>query len=586
MCVLCACNKQPDARPNILMIITDDQGYGDLSIHGNPHVATPNMDKIGQDGVRFDRFYVSTVCAPSRASVLTGRYHLRTGTHGVTRNQEAMRPEEVTLAEALKGAGYQTACIGKWHNGIQYPYTPLGQGFDYFFGFTGGHINDYFDATLLRGTTSEQTQGYITDVLTDDAIEYIKGRGQEPFFCYLAYNAPHGPWQVPDAYYDRFREKGFNEVVSSIWGMVENLDDNIGRLIECLGEEGISENTLVVFLTDNGATRTEGIYNADMRGGKTSVHEGGSRVPLFIHWQEAGWEPHLVDQLTAHIDLYPTLLDLCDVDLPPGPELDGISLRPLIEEEHPVWEERVIFTQNPIDETNIYPAAVRIPEYRLVKKIPGSQAGSNAVNRDLAAFDWELYNMIQDPGETENLAAENQALVQELSAKYLQWFESATSVALERFPLPVGYVEQNPVLLFAPQSEYTAPVRYFTGRGAANDWLTGWTGKEGKIWFDIDVVRKGSYRLEIAYACPSGNEGSKIRVSSGDAFLEAIVPVAPVVPVPLQDRAPGYKSRVWAKLDLGEMELKEGKQKLLFEALEIPGSEVLDFKHVALEYIE
>lgn len=579
-----ACTIKPDTRPNVLMIITDDQGYGELSLHGNPHLETPNIDQIGREGVRFDRFYVSTVCAPSRASVLTGRYHLRTGTHGVTRNQEAMRPEEVTIAEALKGAGYQTACIGKWHNGIQYPYTPLGQGFDYFFGFTGGHINDYFDATLLRGTDSEQTHGYITDVLTDDAISYIKGRGQEPFFCYLAYNAPHGPWQVPDAYYDRFRAKGFNEVVSSIWGMVENLDDNIGRLLECLEEEGISENTVVVFLTDNGATKTKTIYNAAMRGGKTSVHEGGSRVPLFIRWPEAGWEPHVIEQLTAHIDLFLTLLDLCGVEPPPDPELDGVSLRPLIEEENPLWEDRVIFTQNPIDESNVYPAAVRTSKYRLLKKIPGPQAGSSAVNRDSSAYEWELYDMISDPGEKEDLAADNEGIVQGLSANYMKWFESATSAGLERFPLPVGYSEQNPVQLFAHQAFFSDPIRYFTGRGAANDWLTGWTSIEGKIWFDIDVHREGFYRLEIAYACPFGNEGSKIRVSTGDASLDAIVPVAPVVPIPLQDRAPGYKSRVWARLDLGEMELKEGKQRILIEALAIPGSEVLDFKHLALEY--
>ena len=176
--------------PNVLLIITDDQGYGDFSIHGNTHLQTPHIDKLGQSGVRFDRFFVNSFCAPTRAALLTGRWPLRTGCHGVTHNREAMSPSEVTMAEALKTSGYQTACIGKWHNGEQFPFTPQGQGFDHVFGFNNGHWNNYFDATLLRGTQPEPTKGYITDVLTDDAISFITARQKQPFFCYLAYNAP------------------------------------------------------------------------------------------------------------------------------------------------------------------------------------------------------------------------------------------------------------------------------------------------------------------------------------------------------------------------------------------------------------
>lgn len=412
---LFSCSDGKVNRPNVLMIITDDQGYGDLSIHGNPYIETPVLDKLGEESVRFDRFYVSSVCAPGRASILTGRYNLRTGTHGVTRNMEAMRPEEVSLPEAFRTVGYRTACIGKWHNGIQYPYNPDGQGFDEFFGFTGGHINDYFDATLLRGTKAVKTNGYITDVLTDEAIKFMRNHKDSPFFCYLSYNAPHGPWQVPDKYYDKFKNQGFDARVSSIWGMCENIDDNVGRIIHFLKQQEIYDNTVVVFLTDNGATQTVKIFNAGMRGGKTSVHEGGTRVPLFVHYPEANWQPKVVKELTAHIDLYPTLLDICNILPPDGPPLDGVNLRPLLESKADGWEDRILFTHNPIDETNRYPGAVRTPKYRLLRKIPGPQAGSAAVNRDSLALPWELYDMENDPAENNNIADREPEIVSSLS---------------------------------------------------------------------------------------------------------------------------------------------------------------------------
>jgi len=217
------------APPNILLIVTDDQGFGDLSVHGNPHLKTPNIDRLANEGVRFDRFYVNSFCAPTRAALLTGRWPLRTGCHGVTHNKEAMKPSEVTLAEALKPGGYRSACVGKWHNGEQFPFTPQGQGFDEFFGFNNGHWNDYFDATLLRGSQPEATRGYITDVLTDDAMRFIATHQETPFFCYLSYNAPHSPYQLPDRYYDRFKAMGMDEKLASFYGMIEIRHDRKHR---------------------------------------------------------------------------------------------------------------------------------------------------------------------------------------------------------------------------------------------------------------------------------------------------------------------------------------------------------------------
>ncbi len=585
-CLISACNTNTLKKPNILFIITDDQGYGDLSIHGNPYIQTPNIDKLGNQSVRFDRFYVSSVCAPSRASLLTGRYNLRTGTFGVTHNKEAMNPEELTIPEVLKSEGYYSSCIGKWHNGIQYPYNPLGQGFDEFFGFTGGHINNYFNAELLRGTKPVKTSGYITDVLTDEAINFIKRNKNEPFFCYLSYNAPHGPWQVPDKYYEKFKTKEFDEIVSSIWGMCENIDYNIGRLIDCLDDEGITENTLIIFLSDNGGIGTTKLFNAGMRGGKTSVHEGGSRVPLFMNWPAANWTPKVVERISAHIDILPTIIDLCGIEFAGKFKLDGTSLKPLIEGDSDDWPERTLFLHNPIDETNRYPGAVRTERFRLVKKIKGPQAGSAAVNNDKNAYPWELYDMKIDHGEKNNIAEEYPEIVVELIDKYENWLDDISSNELKRFPLPVGFDEHNPVTLFATQAYFSEPIKYYTGRGAANDWLTGWSHINGKIWFDAEVVKDGKYFVSIAYTCPEEYAGSAISLTAGNSTIETNVPPAPIIEVPLPDRIPsGYFSRVWGELEMGVIELKAGRQKIIIEATSISNENVLDFKHLELRKI-
>lgn len=579
------------AAPNVLLILTDDQGYGDLSIHGNPHLSTPNIDRLGETGVRFDRFYVSSVCAPTRSALLTGRYTVRTGCHGVTHNREAVRPSEVTMGEALKSGGYRTGYVGKWHNGEQYPYTPQGQGFDEFFGFNNGHWNNYFDATLLRGATPEKTTGYISDVLTDEAIKFISASQDAPFFCYLSYNAPHSPYQVPDKYYDKFKAKGLDETLSAFYGMIENIDDNVGRLMAHLEKQGLAENTLVLFLTDNGGTAGVKTYNAGMRGGKTSVHEGGSRVPLFMNWPGAKWQPHVAKPIVAHIDLYPTLLDLCGVKAPEGPQVDGISLRPLLEKETDVgWPERTLYTHNPISESNRYPGAVRTQRYRLVKEIKGPSAGSAAKPNDASAEPWRLYDMEADPGQDKNIANAHPDLVKELSAKYEAWVDDIFQDGLQRFPLPVGYKQHNPVELHAPQSFYDEPLHFASGPGFANDWLTGWTDASAKVWFDVDVVEAGTYAVEIAGTCPPEDAGSRLRLTANGSTLETTMPPAPAVEIPLPNRDAKsnerYRNREWTVLKLGQMDLKKGPVKLMMEAVSKPGSQVMDLKHVRLERIE
>src|SRR4030095_1574895 len=326
------------SRPTLVLIVADDMGWGDVRSHGNDRLDTPVLDKLAADGARFNRFFVSPVCAPTRASLLTGRYHPRTGVAWVTRGLETMRSEELTLAEALRDAGYATGCFGKWHNGAHYPHSPGGQVFDEFLGFCAGHWNNYFHTTLEHNGRPFKTNGYITDVLTDAAIAFIDKQRGRPFFCYIPYNAPHGPFQVPERYFSKYKRRGLDAKTAAIYGMVENIDDNVGRILKQLEAARLTDRTIVPFLTDNGPNGER--YNGGMKGIKGSVHEGGVRVPLFIRWPGRIRPGTTVENIAAHIDLFPTLLELCGLSEPRTLSLDGISLVPLLEGKSDGWPER------------------------------------------------------------------------------------------------------------------------------------------------------------------------------------------------------------------------------------------------------
>jgi arylsulfatase A-like enzyme len=561
------------AQPNILLIMTDDQGYGDFGWTGNPQLKTPNLDRLASQSVRFERFFVSPLCAPTRASLLTGRYSQRGGVWGVTRGKETMRDGEVTLAEVLREAGYQTGLFGKWHNGEHYPYTPPGQGFGEFLGFHNGHWNNYFDTPLLRGSDFVKTKGYITDVLTDEAIRFVERNKARPFFCYLPYNAPHSPYQVPDKYFDRFKAAGLSDELASVYGMCENLDDNIGRVLAKLDELKLAENTLVVFLTDNGPNGER--FNAGMRGRKGSVHEGGVRVPLLVRWT-GKLKPHTVTQIAAHIDLMPTLLDMCGVPSPKNVKLDGVSLRKLLEGRAENWPDRMLFTHNVrgIQLPEMFPGAARTQQYRLVNDGRG----------------YELYDMLADPGQTKNIAPTQASLVKKFSAAYEAWWRDVSSAGFTRFPIPVGYAEENPVHLPAPQAYFDGSIRFFGGNGYANDWLTGWTAVTNSIYWELDVVNAGTYEVSLDYLCPVEDAGAKIRVTVGDASLETTVPGTPIKEIPLPHRhereSKNYVNRQWAELDLGPIKLTKGKTKLTVQALTKPGGQVMDLKEARLRSVE
>lgn len=559
------------AQPNILLILTDDQGWGDFSGNGNPILKTPHIDRLAREGVRFDKFYVSPVCSPTRASLLTGRYHIRTGTSGVSQGKETMRATEVTLAEALQQAGYRTGAFGKWHNGEHYPEDPNGQGFDHFFGFLGGYFNFYFDPELNRNGEQVKTKGYITDILTDSAMSFMKESRQQPFFCYLPYNAPHSPFQVPDKYFKNYQHKGLDTKDASIYAMCESIDDNVGRLMAFLETEKLAANTIVVFMTDNGPATAR--YNGNLKGKKSSMDEGGTRVPLYIRWPgklKAGLQ---VSRLSAHIDVFPTLLELCGLSLPKGPALDGKSLVPLLENAQAAWPDRMLFT----NVGNEVPSAVRTETHRLVRGKEGQVA---------------LYDISKDPFQQQDIAKQNPALVQQLTAAYTKWYQEAAKGTKKSAPIAVGYDQATTVILPATEARFTGKIHYKGKKGYSHDWLTGWQSVEDTISWKIKAVKPGRYQVSMRYtSCPAQNIGTSIQVQVLDKAITTTIsqpfdPEAYQIPNRVPPTA-GVEEKPFTTVDFQEtIFIPAGAHTLLLQASKIPGSEVADMKSIELTKVE
>lgn len=554
-------------KPNVLLILTDDQGWGDVTSHGNDIIDTPVMDSLAASGARFDRFFVSPVCAPTRASLLTGRYHPRTGVHGVTRAYETMRSNEVTLAQVFKNAGYATGCFGKWHNGAHYPYHPNGKGFDEFLGFCAGHWNNYFDTNMERNGQQIKVKGYITDVLTDAALKFMENNKDEPFFCYIPYNCPHGPFQVPDKYFDKYKAMGLDDRLACIYGMCENIDDNMRRLLEKLDELNLKNDTIVIFITDNGPNSDR--YNGDMRGRKGSVHEGGMRVPCFISWPGHIGSGTVIEQISAHIDILPTLVELAGVPMIDTLPLDGTSLVPLLQNEAENWPDRTLF--------QIWSnrGTARTQQYRLVDE-------RNRI---------ELFDMIADPGEKNDIAAEKPEITEKLKAEYDEWYKDATRDGFDPIPIPIGYEQMKEVAMPGHEAFLEPPNRegisYLGRAGWANDWITNWTDTEAYPSWEVEVVRNGAYEISLMYVCKEENVGAKVRVEVGGQSVEGVVEKAhDPEPIPSPDRIPRGEvyEKVWASLKLGTVNLSKGRTQLRVRALTKPGETVMDLKAVVVTY--
>ncbi len=344
------------AKPNVVLIITDDQGYGDLGCNGHPFAKTPHIDKLQAESTHLDDYHVAPTCSPTRCALITGHWTNRTGVWHTVNGRSMLRENEITIGQLLKDGGYATGMFGKWHLGDNYPYRPEDRGFTEVYRHGGGGVgqtpdlwdNSYFDGHYFHNGKIVPAKGFCTDVFFDYAIEFIKKSAGEktPFFAYICTNAPHGPLHCPQKYMDMYKDKKPNE--QSYYGMITNIDDNVGRARKAVEAAGAKDNTIFIFTTDNGTTVGKNIFNAGMRGSKGSEYDGGHRVPFIMHWPAGGLdESRGIDHLTHAVDIVPTLLDMCGVDKPKSLKFDGISLKDLIDPTVKVeWADRMLITDS------------------------------------------------------------------------------------------------------------------------------------------------------------------------------------------------------------------------------------------------
>lgn len=455
--------------PNIILIITDDQGYGDFGFTGNPHISTPTLDQLAQESVEFTNFYVSPVCAPTRSSLMTGRYSLRTGIRDTYNGGAMMATEEHTIAELLKKKNYVTGIFGKWHLGDNYPMRPSDQGFDEsLIHLSGGmgQVGDfttyyqgnrsYFDPVLWHNNQQQSYQGYCSDIFAEEAIKFIENNKDQPFFTYLSFNAPHTPLQVPDEYYQRYKDldpsEGFGEDgkpfypmsesqkedARKVYAMVENIDDNLNKLFSKLEELEIDDRTIIIFLTDNGPQQQR--YVAGLRGLKGNVFQGGVRAPLLIHYPEKYQGSKKIDQLTAHLDILPTIAEVVGIDLPNDRKIDGKSLIPLMNGDASNFQNRSFFSYW----TRKYPERYNNIS---IQKSGWKLVGKTDYQAPIEEF--ELYNLTEDPFELTNLISSQTSKGRELKIEMDELYEELIQEQhLVNQPLiQIGFEEENPVFL-------------------------------------------------------------------------------------------------------------------------------------------
>src|SRR5262245_26773722 len=555
--------------PNIVVILADDQGWGDLSIHGNTNLSTPHIDSLARDGALFERFYVCAVCSPTRAEFLTGRYHARGGVRGTSTGQERLNLDEKTIAQTFQSAGYATGAFGKWHNGSQFPYHPNARGFDEYYGFTSGHWGQYFDAELDHNGRLVRGKGYITDDLTNHAIEFITRHRDGPFFCYLPFNTPHSPMQVPDRFFEKFshfdpplraRDPRQEQIpmTRAVLAMSENIDWNAGRVLAKLDELKLTDNTIVLYFADNGPNSWR--WNGGMKGRKGSTDEGGIRSPLLIRWPGHIPSGTRISQIAGAIDLLPTLADLAGAKVASTKPLDGLSLKPLLTASSTSWPDRTL-----VNEWNSR-ISLRTQQYRL------DTAGS-------------LFDMVADPEQRRDIAKEKPEVTAKLRAEAEKWRKDlGLPQGPDSRPFTVGYSPMTPL----PARDGVPHGNVKRSESAPNcSYFTNWTSTTDKITWDVEIGYPGKYEAVVYYTCPAADVGSPLELALGEARVQTKVSEAHDPPVygAQHDRVP-RKGESFMKdfkpMPLGAIDLKSGRGQLTLRALSVAGKQVMDVRYVVL----
>ncbi len=553
-----SCNKNDkknSEQPNIIFIITDDQGYGDIGFHGNPYIKTPVLDRLAKQSVRLSQFYACPVSAPTRACLMTGRYAYRTGVYDTYNGGAIMATEEITIAEALKQQGYKTGIIGKWHLGDNYPFRAQDQGFDECFVHGGGGIgqqgdaeenfsnpdSSYFNPVISRNGNPEKTKGYCTDVFTDEAIRFVQQNQKNPFFLYLAYNAPHTPLQVkgddlarydsvrldtsiyPSGGYPLMMNENDYENAKRVYAMVSCIDDNIGRLWQTLRDLQIEENTIIIFMTDNGPQNYR--YRGGLRGKKSTVFEGGIRVPFYIYWKGHLTENKEISEPAAAIDVLPTICAITSTPLPSSQKIDGTNLYPLITGKAEQLAERSLFfvwSRGFIEP--YYNIAVLKGEWKIIGETP-YYMGDTAL---------QLYYLTTDPFEKNNQAQKYPAKVTRLRKEFDAWYSSIiSSPPLLKGYCIIGTPHENPVIL-TRQDWHGARGKY-------------WERPDGFGWWNVTIRRTASYSFELRFKEKISNKGKAlVRLGSTQrSMLNNDTTSRAVYLPPFRINAGDYKLEAW-----------------------------------------
>ena len=498
-------------RPNIVFVLTDDQGYGDLGFTGNPHVTTPNIDTFAGEAARMADFHVGPTCAPTRAGLMTGHYANSTGVWHTIGGRSLLRDDEWTLPTALAESGYATGIFGKWHLGDTYPYRPHDRGFQSAVVHGGGGItqtpdfwgNDYFDDTYFVNGRPRRFEGYCTDVWFDLAMRFISDHKDSPFFCYVPTNAPHSPYNVEDRYADPYRGAE-PEARARFHGMITNIDENFGRLRAHLESLGLEDNTILIFMTDNGTSGgaqpgpdghiVDG-YNAGMRGIKGSQYDGGHRVPCFIRYPAGGIGGGVdITPITANVDFMPTMLDLCGVPVPHERSFDGRSLAPLLRAAAPVeWPDRTIVTDS----------------QRLTNPVKWRQSAT-MTDRWRLVDGSELYDIEADPGQRSDVAGDHPDVVERLRAAYEQWWAAVSTQFDRAVPHVIGARDWTGSTITSHDLRNDeCEVAWNQGHIRAGLVVDG-------LW-EVRVERAGRYRFELrrwpaeaGHALDAGIDGSDV----------------------------------------------------------------------------
>lgn len=471
-------------KPNVVIVITDDQGYGDLSCHGNPVLKTPHIDALYAESVRLTDYHVSPTCSPTRAAFLTGHWTNRTGVWHTIMGRSMIRENEVTMGQVFKDAGYATGMFGKWHLGDNYPFRPEDRGYTEVMRHGGGGVgqtpdywdNAYFDGSYWHNSVPEPVKGFCTDVFFEYAKRFIKTQKQagKPFLAYIATNAPHGPMHAPVESSQPYEELDVG--LANFYGMISNIDDNVGELRQFLKAEGLEQDTIFIFTTDNGTSSGAKVFNAGMRGKKGSEYDGGHRVPFFVHWPEGNIHGGRdVGMITAHVDVLPTLIDLCGIASPKGVPMDGTSLKPLLHNQAVDWPDRILVTdsQRVKDPIKWRKSSVMTRQWRLIN-------GK------------ELYDIKADPGQTNDVATGHPQVMSRLRNFYDNWWAELEPSFANDTAIYLGHPQENPATLTSHDwiTTGTTPWNQAAIRRALN-------GKRNTGFWNVKVYEDGEYEISL-----------------------------------------------------------------------------------------